>query len=50
VNRIISLLALAFTASTSFAAELILPQNRNAFYVTEPIEIAVAGLAKDATA
>src|SRR3954470_9275701 len=28
------------------AAELILPQNRNAFYFDEPIEFAVAGLKK----
>jgi hypothetical protein len=32
------------------AAELILPQNRTAFYCSEPIELAVAGLKKDEAA
>jgi hypothetical protein len=35
---------------SALSAELILPQNRNAFYCDEPIEIAVAGLSKGATA
>jgi hypothetical protein len=40
-----SLLALALCASAVHAApELILPQNRNAFYADETIELAVAGL------
>src|SRR5687768_9497732 len=32
------------------AAEIILPQNRQAYYSNEPIEIAVTGLTKDQTA
>jgi hypothetical protein len=41
--------ALAFAlllAPRAQAAELILPQNRTAFYSTEPVELAVAGLKK----
>src|SRR5262249_29342916 len=41
-------LALLLTAPLR-GAELILPQNRSAFYASEPIELAVAGLAKGAT-
>jgi hypothetical protein len=40
-------LTLALLLPTSLdAAELILPQNRTAFYCSEPIELAVAGLKK----
>jgi hypothetical protein len=42
--------ALAWAAPAAPGAELILPQNRNAYYSSEPIEFAVAGLKKDATA
>ncbi len=44
------LLAIAVAVSICAAlgaAEILLPQNRNAFYSDEPIEVAVAGLAKD---
>jgi hypothetical protein len=44
-----ALLALALLAPPAGAAELILPQNRTAFYADEPIELAVAGLKKGET-
>src|SRR5689334_452296 len=44
------LISLCFCVSPAGAAELIFPQNRNAFYCDEPIEVAVAGLGKEATA
>lgn len=34
----------------SWAAEVVLPQNRTAYFVAEPVELAVAGLAKGAQA
>jgi len=40
------LAALCVPGTAGAAAELILPQTRNAFYCAEPIELAVAGLAK----
>jgi hypothetical protein len=43
------ILALAFVAQPIPGAELILPQNRTAFYCHEAIEVAVAGLAKGAS-
>ncbi len=49
----IRLMALAMTMAASVtmnAAELVLPQNRNAFYAKETVELAVAGLDKDAKA
>ncbi len=39
-----------FFASQGRAAELVLPQGKGAFYAGEAIELAVAGLVKDATA
>src|SRR3954471_12487611 len=42
-------LGLFLALSRGQAAELILPQNRNAFHSREIIELAVAGLARDAT-
>ena len=44
------LISLCFCATPAGAAELIFPQNRNAFYCDEPIEVAVAGLGKEAAA
>jgi hypothetical protein len=41
---------LAGTPHLASAAEIVLPQNRQAYYSSEPIELAVAGLAKDQTA
>jgi hypothetical protein len=46
----LALSALALTPAVTSAAELILPQNRGAFYASETIEFAVAGLARGATA
>ncbi len=43
-------LTAAFFASQGRAAELVLPQGKGAFYAGEAIELAVAGLAQDATA
>lgn len=43
-------LLLGLFAGPAGAAELILPQNRSAFYSSEPIEFAVAGLAKGKSA
>ncbi|MBI1915933.1 MAG: hypothetical protein HYS12_14540 [Planctomycetes bacterium] len=43
-------LGLFLASSRAGAAELIFPQNRSAFYSDEPIEVAVAGLGKGATA
>ncbi len=37
-------------ASSVFAAELVLPQGRNAFYSKEPVELAVSGLEKGGAA
>jgi hypothetical protein len=42
--------ALSFCLSGAKAAELVLPDNRNAYYASEPVEIAVAGLDRGATA
>jgi hypothetical protein len=44
---LLTLLGALPLAAPCAAAELILPQNRNAFYSAEPIEFAVAGLKKD---
>ncbi|HEX7376217.1 MAG TPA: hypothetical protein VF278_03850, partial [Pirellulales bacterium] len=41
---------LCFVAQFAVAAELLLPQNRNAFFSREPIEIAVAGMPAGGTA
>ena len=51
-KRTLALLLVGLLLSTTpaGAAELILPQNRHAFYCDEPIELAVAGLGKEATA
>ena len=47
---VLLLVGLLYGATPAVAAELILPQNRGAFYCDEPIEVAVAGLGKEATA
>jgi hypothetical protein len=41
----LAVIALAALSAPGSAATLVLPQNRNAFYSGEPIELAVAGLA-----
>ncbi len=38
------------STSTAFATKLALPQQRHAFYIDEPIELAVTGLKPDTTA
>lgn len=47
---VLLLFGLFATAGPVGAAEVIFPQNRNAYYCDEPIEVAVAGLGKEATA
>jgi len=49
VLHTVALMALSF-ASQGQAADLVLPQGKGAFYADEAIELAVAGLARDATA
>lgn len=46
----VCVLGLFVSASVSFAAKLILPQQRQAFYIDEPIEIAIAGLKSNTNA
>ena len=45
-----ALVGLVLLTSTAPAAEIVWPQNRGAFFSTESIEVAVAGLAKGAAA
>lgn len=42
--------ALDWGSPSALAAEILLPQNRQAYYSGEPIEIAIAGLPKDQSA
>ena len=49
-TRLLALFLLLSTASTTRSAEVVLPQGKTAFYADEAIEIAVAGLPKDAAA
>src|SRR4051794_37105460 len=46
----LALVAGLFLHGPASAAELVLPQNRGAFYASEPIEFAVAGLKKGESA
>ena len=50
LTAIISAMVLALSASAISAAEVVLPQNRQAYYSDEAIEIAVAGLPRGASA
>src|SRR5258707_11600220 len=49
-GTLLLLVALFLATTPAGAAELIFPQNRHAFYCDEPIEVAVAGLGKEAAA
>ena len=47
----LAFIAIACTLATQASAqELLLPQNRHAFFAADQIELAVAGLDKNATA
>ena len=49
--HLLATLVVALAASRNLhAAQLILPQERQAYYTSEAIELAVAGLAKDGVA
>src|SRR5262245_60864040 len=48
MSRFIPLVACLLFASPVGAADLVLPQNRNAFYFADEIELAVAALKKGA--
>jgi hypothetical protein len=54
VRKSVKLLAMGTVAALLFghaqAAQLVLPQERNAYYCDEPIKLAIAGLAPGATA
>lgn len=50
LTAIASAIVALFTAAQAFAQEIVLPQSRHAFYSSEPIELAVAGLASGTTA
>ncbi len=49
-NRLSTVLALLLAASPAHNAELMFPQNRTAYYSSETIEVAVAGLGKGGAA